>query len=111
MFLYAEEAAAYIVWQICTTSTTHWPGWGANCALKFSFNASSKKFRLRYCVPGTATLTEVESPELIELGKWQHLAITYDQTKLSFYVNGVMRSEQSHTINLASNPVYVLREL
>ena len=107
MFVYAEEYSAYLAWQFGTVSTSSRWSWGVNCEMKFEFVVTRKKMYFTYCIPGqTAGRTDIESPELYEFGKWQHLAMTYDQTKVRFYLNGVMRAEQSYTITLTTYEVY-----
>ena len=107
-FAYLEDYGRDVVWQFGTTSTTtRWNAWVPSCGLKFEFITGDKKLFFKYCAVGQSISINIVSPEILELGKWQHVAVTYDQTKVRFYANGVMRNEQSYTIALSANPVYV----
>ena len=64
-------------------------GWPANCGQGFTLHASNSKIEF---VIGSANAqwTKLQSKTNIALSTWYHVAVTYNSTTMSIYINGVL---------------------
>jgi len=69
--------------------------WSSGCSGNDSYTMEIHQGRLRSAVCDGTTLGTFESAGFVSTGVWQHLAITFDNGTMRFYINGALDSTKT----------------